>query len=285
MDKTIILKTSNLTKKYGDFTALNEVNITLNKGAIYGLIGRNGAGKTTLLKLINEQLFATSGSIETNSQTCLSKDFQSAFKNMRIKDLFALAKLQFPDYNTKLESKLIKTFKVPLKKMYDKISRGNQNLISIIITLCSNVDLLLFDEPYTGLDPVNRELIYQELIRQNIEDNKTIILSSHLVSELSSMISHVIMVNEGEIVLDQNMDALKSRAFEIIGNQELVLSNLENKKIIQKKIFHNQLTAHILDSLSEHEIDHIKSLGCQVNSLSLHQLIVSLSTEEGVSAC
>lgn len=285
MDKTIILKTTNLTKKYGDFTALNEVNIKLNKGTIYGLIGRNGAGKTTLLKLINKQLFSTSGSIETSSQTSLSKDFQSAFKNMRIKDLFALAKMQYPQWNHQLEKDLITTFNVPLKKMYEKISRGNQNLISIIITLCSNVDLLLFDEPYTGLDPVNRELLYQELIRQNIEEDKTIILSSHLVAELSSMIGHVIMVDKGRIALDEDMDTLKSRAFEIIGKSELVSSAIQHKNIIHTKDFHNQTTAHILDELSQLEIQHIRDLGCQVNALSLHQLIVSLSTEKGGSSC
>lgn len=285
MNEKYILTAKDVTKRYDKYTALDGISFHLEKGGIYGLIGRNGAGKTTLLKMIDKQLFVSEGSIVTSVGTSLSKDYQIYFKSLKVKNIFELAKEQHPKWNDDLASKLIKTFDVKLKKQYDKLSRGNQNLISIIITLCSNEDILLFDEPYTGLDPINRDLIYKELIRQNIDDEKTIILSSHLISELETMINHVIMIHDSKILIDKEMDNLKTKSFELVGPKEILEPLIDHMNIINKQYLNNQLTAHVFNRIHEKDEKIICENGCQISALSLQQLIVSLTTSKEDVLC
>lgn len=277
-----LLTCNNLTKKYeGDFYALNHVNLSIEEGKIYGLIGRNGAGKTTLLKLLANHLLPTEGNIDFDGHICLSRDYQHYFLKQKCSVLFALAKENYPNWDEDLFNQLIKELEFPTKKRYEKISRGNQNLMSIILALSSNAELILLDEPYTGLDPVNRKIIYRHVLRLNEEANKTFIISSHLVTELEYLLQDVIMIHKGELLLCDDLDHIKGKAYRVTGNEEQLKHMRSKLKVIYEEKLGHQITLYVYGAISASLKTELEESNALIQGLDLQDLMVALSLNGG----
>lgn len=283
-----IAEVKGLTKSFGDVTVVHDVSFTLEANKIYGLLGRNGAGKTTIMHMMTAQLFPTSGELlvfgeapyENNrvlSKICFIKESQKYPDSFRVIDVIGLCPSIFPNWDQELASKLLYDFNLPLRRRIKKLSRGMLSSVGIIIGLASRAPLTIFDEPYLGLDATARNLFYDRLIEDYAEHPRTIVLSTHLIDEVSQLLEHVIVIDGGKILLNEESDALRGRAYSVVGQRELVESFIAGHTIIDRQPLGGLLSATVLDNLTPHIQEQAASLGLDLSTVSLQQLIVHLT--------
>lgn len=180
----VVAEARNLTKRYKDVLALDDVSITLSEGRIYGLLGRNGAGKTTLMSVLTAQAFATSGqalvfgeeAYENESvlaRVCFIRESQKYPDDFKPVHAFKAARLAFGNWDQQLAERLIDDFRLPVRRPIKKLSRGQLSAVGVIIGLASRAELTFFDEPYPGLDAVARQLFYDRLLADFAEEGGT----------------------------------------------------------------------------------------------------------------
>ena len=216
----VVLQTVNLTKKYKDFVALDNANITIHKGDIYGLIGRNGAGKTTLMKTITTLTNKTGGTFSlfgseeelTESKRrigCLIESpafFGSltAYQNLKY---YAIQKGITNDKQIDKVLKAVDLFKEKEKK-FKNFSLGMKQRLGIAFAILDNPDFIILDEPINGLDPIGIKEIRDTLKRLNEEEKITILISSHILSELYLIANHFCFIDKGRIIKDLSKEEL-----------------------------------------------------------------------------
>lgn len=229
------LVAENLVKRYGKKEALQGINLELEKGKIYGLIGRNGAGKTTLLSILASQNAATSGSVTYNGMPvwenrevldhiCFSRELNPVTgygaNNYKIKDYLRAASIYMPNWDKKLAERLVKEFDLNVKKKVSKLSKGMMSMVTIIIALASKADFTFLDEPVAGLDVVMREYFYRVLLEEFTESGRTFVVSTHIIEEAADIFEEVIMIDKGQIILKENTQELLDRCYHVSGKAE-----------------------------------------------------------------
>jgi ABC-2 type transport system ATP-binding protein len=215
-----MLKVENLTKKFGKFTALDQINIELEKGEVFGFIGPNGAGKTTTIRSILGILKATEGQISVFGQDAWKDAVEihkrvafvpgdvSLWPNLtggEVIDLFV--KLRGSSSESKRE-KLIKSFDLDPKKKCRAYSKGNRQKVALVAALACEADLYILDEPTSGLDPL-METVFQSSIKELKAAGKTIFLSSHILSEVEKLCDRVAIIREGKIIETGSLKELR----------------------------------------------------------------------------
>jgi ABC-2 type transport system ATP-binding protein len=222
------IRTVGLTKRYGDVTALDRVDLELAENTIHGLLGRNGAGKTTLMQVLAGQEFETSGTVEVFgeqprenadvlSRVCFVKESQRYPDSFRVRHALSAAGLLFPNWDAAFAAELVGEFALPEKQMIKKLSRGQLSAVGVIIGLASRAPLTFFDEPYLGLDAVARQLFYDRLLADYAAHPRTVVLSTHLIDEVSELIEHVVLIDHGRVLVDDDADDLRDRAVTVSG--------------------------------------------------------------------
>lgn len=284
----IVLQCQNLVKKFDETTAINQVDLSIEKGKVYGLIGRNGAGKTTLLKLMSSLLFPTEGEIlfssgvkPTGGDIAYGRGYDIKYFSYKIKDIIKTASLSFPHWNKEYEEELVERFELDTKKNYHKSSSGAQTMTSLVLSLAADAKVLLLDEPYTGLDPINREVFYDFLRNHYFDGEKTVIISSHMIKEIEGYFERTIMIDKGKIVLNEDLDTLKSQSFIIQGNQNLSDFVERNLNILSSESLGSHCTYYVYDKIRDSERSKIQSLGGEVLSMDLQTLMVKMLMKGG----
>lgn len=288
--KEYILKTDNLNKTYKSTTALSNVSIQVERGTIYGLIGRNGAGKTTLLKIISGLSFPDSGkvsifgeSINTNSQLLERIGVLienpglypqlNAYENMKLKCIaYGISKKGY------IESLLndVGLGNVKSKKVKN-FSLGMKQRLGIALSLVGEPDLLLLDEPTNGLDPQGITEIRNTLLRLSKEKNITIIISSHILGELSKLVSRIGIIEQGRLIEEVSMDELFEKTkekIEIITNDVAKsITVLEESLNIKKLKVVDNNTIYIYERLNDSGIINkaLSDAGVNINSISINR--------------
>lgn len=283
-----------LTKKYGDFVALDQVNLCIEAGMIYGLLGRNGAGKTTLMRIITSQLLASSGEVkvfgespyENNhvlSRICFVQENQAYPDHFRVRDVLAVAPRFFPNWDQDYARALVADFQLPLKQRVKKLSRGMRSALGIVIGLASRAPLTILDEPYLGLDAVARERFYNHLIEDYMAHTRTIVLSTHLIDEVSQILNHVAVIDRGRILIDERIDTLRSRAYTVAGAKHAVEHFAAGKNVIQRAALGGLATATILGDWNPQVRQAAEEHNLEFTPVSLQQLIVHLTEGNAVN--
>ncbi|MUT66532.1 ABC transporter ATP-binding protein [Paenibacillus sp. NEAU-GSW1] len=285
---TYAVEVKELTKTYGNVNAVKGVSFNLEADKIYGLLGRNGAGKTTIMHMLTAQLFATSGDIhifgeapyENNralSQICFIKESQKYPDNYTIQDVLELSASLFPNWDKAYADSLLKQFQLPLKRRIKKLSRGMHSSVGIIVGLASRAPLTIFDEPYLGLDAVARSLFYDRLLEDYAEHPRTVILSTHLIDEVSRLLEHVIVVDNGSIILNEDAEELRSAAYSVGGTASTVESFLSGKNVIAKQPFGALMNAAVMGQLTAEDRKKADASGLQLAPVPLQQLVIYLT--------
>jgi ABC-2 type transport system ATP-binding protein len=218
-----VIEVSHLSRHFGDTRAVNDVSFTVEANAINGLLGRNGAGKTTLMQLLTGQDFATRGDIRIFGEAplenarvlkkvCFIKESQRYPEDFKPKHVFASAPWFFPEWDQDFADRLISDFRVPLGRRIKKLSRGQLSAVGVIVGLASRAPLTFFDEPYLGLDAVARQIFYDRLLEDYSEHPRTVVLSTHLIDEVSDLLEHVLVIDEGRLVIDDDAESLRGSA-------------------------------------------------------------------------
>lgn len=219
--KELILKTNNLTKKYKDFIALDKINIEINKGDIYGLIGRNGAGKTTLMKIITTLANKTSGEFtllnhndndltETKRRIGSLIENPAFFPNLSAYDNLKYYAIQkgITNYEQINDSLKLVGLDDVKKKKFKNFSLGMKQRLGIAFAILDNPDFIILDEPINGLDPIGISDLRDTFKRLNKERNITILISSHILSELYLLATRFCIIEKGKVVKELSKEEL-----------------------------------------------------------------------------
>lgn len=217
-----VIKIKNLSKYYGNIMGVKDINLTINQGEIFGFIGPNGAGKSTTIRAMLNFLFPTSGKIEifgldSVEDSNLIKEKVgyvpsevNYYDYMKVRDLFNFNKSLYPNVTQKEIDRLCKLFDLNQNRKINKLSFGNKKKVAIIQALMFNPQLLIFDEPTNGLDPLIQNKLFDELLTRQ-KQGVTIFLSSHNLREVEKYCDRVGIVRNGKIIDVKKIDQLNNK--------------------------------------------------------------------------
>ncbi|KAA9149234.1 ABC transporter ATP-binding protein [Microbacterium lushaniae] len=285
---TAVIEVKNLTKRYRDTLAVDDVSFSIEKDKIYGLLGRNGAGKTTVMSILTAQNFATSGDVRifgehpyenahVLSRMCFVRESQKYPDDAVPLHAFRIARLFFPNWDQAFAERLIDDFQLPLKTRIKKLSRGQLSAVGVIIGLAARAEVTFFDEPYLGLDAVARQIFYDRLLEDYTERPRTVILSSHLIDEVSNLIEKVLVIDRGRIVMDEDTDAVRDRAANIVGDQAAVDAFVAGREVIHRESLGRVASVTVLGTLTAADRAQVAAAGLDITPVSLQQLIVRVT--------
>ncbi|AMM21664.1 ABC transporter ATP-binding protein [Frondihabitans sp. PAMC 28766] len=273
-----------LTRRFGSFTAVDDVSFTVDSDRIYGLLGRNGAGKTTIMQLLTGQDFASSGSVSVFGarpvenaavlrSICFIKESQRYPEDFTAAHVFRSAPWFFENWDADFAERLISDFRVPLGRRMKKLSRGQLSAVGVIVGLASRAPLTFFDEPYLGLDAVARQIFYDRLLDDFTMNPRTVILSTHLIDEVSNILEHVIVIDEGRVVIDDDADSLRGAATVVAGARAAVDRFAAGHPVLHREGL-GGLASITVESLTPAERIDAVAQGLELSGVSLQQLIV-----------
>ena len=272
-----MIEVRNLSKKYGEKLALNNINFSIKKGEIIGFLGPNGAGKSTTMNIITGYISSNEGSVKINNHDILEEPLKAKnnigylpeipplYLDMTVKAylnfLFDLKKLKCnKQEHIKEICSIVKITNV-YERLIKNLSKGYKQRVGLAGALLGNPPVLILDEPTVGLDP--KQIIEIRDLIKSLGDNHTIIISSHILSEIEAICDRVLVINKGKIVADDTPKNLANTVFsknililEIEGNSEIVARTLENIDSINKIIS----TKNISNNIFEYKISCEKSL-------------------------
>lgn len=214
-----LLECKHLCKEFDDKQILKDINLKIPRGKIIGLLGKNGMGKTTLIKLINDLLTPTSGEILINGEKpgVKSKEIISYLpektyldKEMTIKQVIKYFEEFYKNFDTQKAIKLLKDLDLDINKKISKMSKGMQEKLQLILVMSRNAKLYILDEPLGGVDPATRDYILDTIL-SNFCEGASVIISTHLISDIERILDEVIFIDKGEVILKSSADELRNK--------------------------------------------------------------------------
>lgn len=281
-----------IVKKYGKKEVLHGVDLKLESGKIYGLIGRNGAGKTTLLSILTSQNPATSGEVTFDGQPvwenpevlrhlCFSRELSpltgSNANSMKVKEYLRIAAMFFPYWDKEMEKRLVEEFELDVKKKISKLSKGMLSMVTIVVALASKAEFTFLDEPVAGLDVVARERFYELLLEEFTETGRTFVVSTHIIEEAAEVLEEVIIVDHGKILLKENTQDLLDRSFHISGHEDEVDRAIEGMEVHHEEHLGRSKGVTVLLKPGQKITE---GYDVSIQKLSLQKVFVALCGEE-----
>ena len=214
-----LVKCNNLCKNFDNKIILKDVNLSIQKGKIVGLLGKNGMGKTTLIKLINDLLTPTSGEVLINSETpnVNSKRVISYLpertyldKSMKVSQIITFFEEFYDNFNKEKAIKLLKDLDLDINAKINKMSKGMQEKLQLILVMSREAELYILDEPLGGVDPATRDYILDTIL-SNFNEGASVIISTHIISDIERILDDVIFIDKGKIILTSSADDLRKK--------------------------------------------------------------------------
>ena len=219
MSNMKILEINNLNKSFDNKEILKDINLSIQSGKIIGLLGKNGVGKTTLIKLINDLLTPTSGEIlikgqkigvETKKVISYLPERTYLNKQMKVSEVISYFEDFYANFDSKKAKKLLKDLDLDINQKLAKMSKGMQEKVQLVRVMSRNADLYVLDEPLGGVDPATRDYILDTIL-SNFNENASVIISTHLISDIEKILDEVIFIDKGQIVLQSDADKLRNK--------------------------------------------------------------------------
>lgn len=286
------LRAENIVKIYGKKEVLHGVDITLESGKIYGMIGRNGAGKTTLLSILASHSPANAGSVTLDGQPvweneeilkniCFSRELtpanNSSLAALKVKEYLFVAETFYPYWDKEMAETLVKEFGLEKKKALGKLSKGMLSMVTIIVALASKAPFTFLDEPVSGLDVVARERFYRILMEEYLESGRTFVVSTHIIEEAADVFEEVIIVDKGNVILKENTQELLERSFHVSGHEDEVKRVVSGMEIHHEEHIGRSMGVTVLCRPGE-RIPNVPEVDIQ--KPNLQKLFVALCGEE-----
>ena len=214
-----LVNIKNLSKSYGEKKVLDNINLTITNGKIVGLLGKNGAGKTTLIKLINDLLTPTEGEILINGKSVgvETKKIISYLpertylnKQMKVKEVLDYFSDFYDNFDKDKVLKLLKDLDLDVNMNLSKMSKGMQEKVQLVLVMSRSADLYILDEPLGGVDPATRDYILDTIL-SNFKENASVIISTHLISDIERILDEVVFIDKGKIILQSEADKLRTK--------------------------------------------------------------------------
>lgn len=291
-----ILKAVNIEKKYADELALDNVSLTIPKGSIYGLLGPNGAGKTTLIRIVNQITGPDKGQLFFKGNPLKSTDVhhigylpeeRGLYKKMKVgEQVLYLAQLKGLDKPNAM--KKIKHWFEKLEiqgwwnKKVEELSKGMQQKIQFIVTILHEPELLIFDEPFSGFDPINADILKKEILLLR-DKGATIIFSTHNMGSVEELCDHITLINKSRTILEGQVKDVKQQfksnvyEFSFLGDQKQLEEKLGNFEIIERELSSegkHRYKVKILNGLTENDL--ISAVISKVQMKSFREIIPNM---------
>ncbi|TYS13333.1 ABC transporter ATP-binding protein [Rossellomorea vietnamensis] len=288
---TFDINMKDVTVRYGKKEALTDINLQLESKKIYGLIGRNGAGKSTLLSLLASFTEPHKGTLriggkepfenaEIMSQISFVYNTDYSDETEKVKGMLEACERYRPTYNKELADELVKLFKLPLNTQVKNLSTGMQSALNVTMGLASRSPITIFDEAYNGMDAPTRELFYKKVLEDFEEVPRTIILSTHLVSEMDYLFEEAIFLHEGKVLLKEPVDILMERGASITGSIEDVDAFVRGMRQLSSQKLGGTKSVMVYGEISEVKRQEARNIGLEVGPVSLQDLFIHLTGEE-----
>lgn len=281
------IQIKNITKRYKDVTALDDVSFSFESGKIYGFLGRNGAGKSTLINIIANRNFADQGEILIDGIPakenmgvhekifCMSEaDLYD--RDLKVKEHFKWTNRFYDDFDLNKAFELSKKFNLDTDKRFKALSKGYQSIFKLIIALSLNVPYVIFDEPVLGLDANHRELFYSLLLKEFEKNERTLIIATHLIEEVSNIIEEVVLIDKGKVLLQESVEALMETGYSVSGLVHEVDRYCEGRNIIGTDELGSLKIAYVLGKKAPLP----QGSNLQIAAMNLQKLFVKI-TEKG----
>lgn len=274
----------NVSKQFGKVQALRDVSLTLEEGKIYGLLGRNGAGKSTLLNILTERIFPDGGRVTVdgepihNNDSALSKMYlmseQDCYpESMKVREAFRWTKEFYPTFDQDFAWNLAGAFELPLGSKVNKLSTGYSSIFKLIVALSVNVPYVLLDEPVLGLDANHRDLFYKTLLARYVEHPATVVISTHLIEEVSSLIEDLVIIHKGEVLRRGSREEFLSQGYTVSGPRGLVEEYLKGKEVLGADVLGGLESAYVLGKADRRTLPQ----GLELSGLDLQKMFILMT--------
>lgn len=215
-----MIEITNVSKKFGKISALNQVNLSIEKGEVFGMLGTNGAGKSTLLRLMAGVLLQDTGEIlmegepvwdnvEAKKKFFYISDDQYYFPNATPMDMADFYRIFYPDFDDRRYHRFLMKFQLGKHRKIQTFSKGMKKQLSILIGICTGVPYLFCDETFDGLDPVMRQGIKSVFAKEMDERQLTSVIASHNLRELEDICDHIGLLHKGGVLLSKDLETMK----------------------------------------------------------------------------
>jgi len=214
-----LLECINVNKEFGNKKILKDINLTIPRGKIIGLLGKNGTGKSTLIKLINDLLTPTTGKILVNgkeigidSKRIISYLPERTYldKSMSVDKVIEYFEDFYDNFDSKKARKLLKDLDLDTTQKLSKMSKGMQEKVQLVLVMSKKADLYILDEPLGGVDPATRDYILDTILT-NFNEGASVIISTHLIADIERILDEVIFIDNGKIILQSDSDELRQK--------------------------------------------------------------------------
>lgn len=275
---------SGLTKKFGDFVALDNIDLTIPEGSAFGVLGSNGAGKSTLLRLMSgiyqqdkgkilidgEEIF---DNVKNKQKIFFINDETIQFSQFTIKELKDFYKGFYPDFSEDIFKSLCAKIKIPDNKKLSQFSKGMKRQAIVIIGLSCQTKYLFLDEAFDGLDPTMRIIVKHMIVDAMLDRNMTVIISSHNLKEINELCDSVALFHKGKIVVNRQLDEVKGNIHKI---QLVFESELYREDFADLDVLHFEKQGRIIHIISKGEPDKIKAQLDEKNPLVIEMIPLTL---------
>jgi ABC-2 type transport system ATP-binding protein len=292
---TTAIEITDLSRRYGSTDALTDVSFDVEQDTICGLLGRNGAGKTTTLSVVAGQERPSGGRVRVfghdpaddsrvASRTSFVKDDQRWPDDFRLREVLAVGPAFHRGWDAELARSLAADLRVPEKTPVKKMSRGQASAVAIVIGVASRAPLTIFDEPYLGLDATARQLFYDRLLADYSEHPRTILLSTHLIDEMESLLEHVVVLDQGQVRLDCDVDDARASAYSVAGTTRSVTAFLAGRTVLSSHGIGGLTTAVVEGAADERVRADAAAAGVELSPVGLQQVVAALGAASAASS-
>jgi ABC-2 type transport system ATP-binding protein len=290
---TLRIEVDGLQLRYGTVTALDDLTFTLPGGRIYGLLGRNGSGKTSLLSVLAAFRMPSAGIVlidgqpvfenpRITRQVCLIRETgDTGEKDDRVKyALYAAARLR-PGWDGEYAAALVERFGIPLDKKLSQLSLGQRSALGVTFGLAARAPVTLFDESHLGMDAPSRAAFQDELLADFIAHPRTIVISTHLIDELSPLFEEVLIIDGGRLVLQDETEVLRARGADVTGPAEAVDRFVAGRTVLRERQLGRTKSAMVYGGLDERHRRQARAAGLDLGPVALQDLFVHLTRPSG----
>lgn len=281
-----MIELKQVTKQYGQATVLKNITLSIEEPGIYCLLGRNGAGKTTLLKSIAGYQNITSGSIQVDGKAITTSTLDTGVSyienfakhfNLPVQKLLRIASEVNPNYDYDFAAEMMDRFELEGKKKFRHLSLGMKTMVSTIICLASNKDVILLDEPVLGFDALMRVEFYDMLTESFRKHPRIILVSTHIIEEIAKTIQKLILIDRGSVRFFDTLQAVETKAFCISGLQKDVEAATKDRNVIGQDAVGGLVTRYIFDNPPE------ETGSLEIRPLSLQEFFIQMVGHKGGS--
>ena len=288
---TMEINVTNLSLNYENHEALHNISFHCEQKKVYGLLGRNGAGKTSLLSILASFREQTGGSLTVGGDAVFenphmmqhvifiyNKNYKDESDN--VKEILEGIERYRPFFDMDYAQYLIRKFNLPVDKKVKNFSNGMQSALNVTIGLASRAPITIFDEAYLGMDAPTREIFYQELLADQANHPRIMIISTHLVSEMDYLFEEILILHKGRMILQDDYESLLTKGASITGEAKDVDDFVQTMKVLNVQQLGPIKSVMVYGELNEASRKDAQLKGLEVGPISLQDLFIHL-TEEG----